>query len=77
MTWPVAGMDDHAIHGPLPELAGLAMIVERHLASAEPGQRIVIRDEFAAGAAFSLVLDVREDGFDPPSAEEGFDETAD
>jgi hypothetical protein len=71
MTWPEPGMDDHAISGPLPELA---LIVEARLTDAEPGERIAIREEFAPTAEFSLILDVREDGFDPPSAEEGFGE---
>ncbi len=69
-------MDDHAIHGPLPKLAELALIVESRLAGAQPGDRIAIREEFAPNAEFSLVLDVREDGFDPPSAEDGFGEMA-
>ena len=69
MTSPKAGMDDHAIHGPLPKLAELALIVETKLLRAIPGDRIPIREEFARDAEFSLILDVREDGFDPASAE--------
>jgi hypothetical protein len=68
MTWPEAGMDDHSIHGPLPKLAELAVIVDSKLAMAKAGDCIVIRDEFSPSAEFSLVLDVREAGFDPPSA---------
>ncbi len=71
MTWPEPGLDDHAIYGPLPKLDDLALIVENRLAGARPGDSITIRDEFAPNAEFSLVLDVRQDGFDPPSAEEG------
>jgi hypothetical protein len=76
MTWAEPGIDDHAIHGPLPKLAELALIVERRLASARPGDRITIRDEFAPNADFSIVLDIREDGFDPPSAEDSLAEGA-
>lgn len=65
MTWPKAGMDDHSIHGPLPKLAELATVVERKLATAKPGDSIVIRDEFSEEGDFSLLLDVREAGFDP------------
>ena len=65
MTWPTAGMDDHSIHGPLPKLAELAEIVERKLATAKPGDSILIREEFCAEGDFSLLLDVREAGFDP------------
>jgi hypothetical protein len=75
MTWPEPGIDDHAIHGPLSKLADLATILENRLVHAKPGDRISIRDEFAPNAEFSLVLDVREDHFDPPSAERDVDET--
>jgi len=68
MTWPEPGIDDHAIFGPLPKLAELADLVERHLNGAESGQQIRIREEFAPLAEFTLVLDVRRDGFDPASA---------
>jgi hypothetical protein len=65
MTWSEPGIDDHAIHGPLPKLAELADLVEHRLESALPGQRLRIREEFAPAAAFALVLDVRDDEFDP------------
>jgi hypothetical protein len=68
MTWPEAGIDDHAIQGPLPKLAELASLVEQRLVDASPGQRLQIRDEFAPGAEFALVFDVRDDSFDPASA---------
>ena len=74
MTWPEAGIDNHAIHGPLPALAELAAIVERRLSAATPGDRISIREEFAPKAEFSIVLDVRDDGFDPSSDEIGFEQ---
>jgi hypothetical protein len=69
MTWPDAGFDGNAIRGSLTGLARLAELVEAKLATAEPGSRIVIRDEFAANSPYSLVLDVRADGFDPASAD--------
>ena len=65
MTWPDAGMDDHAIHGPLPKLAELASLVDSKLTEAKPGDCISIREEFSSESEFSLVLDVREEGFDP------------
>jgi len=73
MTWPEAGIDDHAIQGPLPALAELASIVGRLLSAATPGDRISIREEFAPKAECSLVLDIRDDGFDPASDEIGFE----
>ena len=68
MTWPEAGFDDHAIRGPLTELARLARLIEAKLATARPGSSVLIRDEFAADSPYALVLDLREDGFDPAMA---------
>ncbi|HEX3534883.1 MAG TPA: hypothetical protein VHT23_11725 [Gemmatimonadaceae bacterium] len=69
MTWPDAGFDSHAIRGSLVALAHLAELVEVKLASAEPGLPIVIREEYSPDSPYSLVLDVRADGFDPSSAD--------
>src|SRR5437588_7061443 len=69
MTWPEAGFDDHAIRGPLADLARLAKLVEDKLATARPGSSIPIREEFAAGSPYGLVLNLREDGFDPATAD--------
>ena len=69
MTWSDAGFDSHAIRGSLTALAHLAELVEVKLATAEPGTPILIREEFAADSPYSLVLDVRADGFDPASAD--------
>ncbi len=68
-TWPDAGFDSHAIRGSLVALAHLAELVEVKLATAEPGTPILIREEFAADSPYSLMLDVRADGFDPSSAD--------
>lgn len=69
MTWPKAGFDDRAIPGPLPDLARLAKLIEAKLAAAPPGSSFLIQDEFAADSAYSLVLEVREDEFDPATAD--------
>ena len=69
MTWPDAGFDSHAIRGSLPALTHLAELVEVKLATAEPGSPILIREEFAADSPYTLVLDVRADGFDPASSD--------
>ena len=69
MTWPEAGCDDHSIRGPLTDLAHLANLIEAKLAMAIPGSSVVIREEFAADSPYALVLDVREDGFDPAPAD--------
>jgi hypothetical protein len=69
MTWPDAGFDSHTIRGSLMSLAHLAELVEVKLATAEPGSPILIREEFAANSPYSLMLDVRADGFDPASTD--------
>ena len=65
MTWHDAGMDSHAIRGSLAALTHLAELVEAKLATAQAGEPISIREEFAPESRYSLVLDVRDDGFDP------------
>jgi hypothetical protein len=69
MTWPEPAFDDHAVRGPLPELAQLAQLIESKLAEASPGSLIEIREEFAANSPYSLILDVQRDGFDPAEAD--------
>jgi len=69
MTWPECGIDNNAIRGPVADLARLATLVEAKLATAQPGSAIRIRDEFAADSPYALFLKVREDGFDPASAD--------
>jgi hypothetical protein len=69
MTYPDAGFDSHSIRGSLVALTHLAELIEVKLATAEPGSPIRIREEFAADSPYTLVLDVRADGFDPSSAD--------
>lgn len=69
MTWPDAGFGGNAIRGSLVALAHLAEIIEAKLASAQAGERLRIRDEFAADSPYALLLDVRADGFDPASVD--------
>jgi hypothetical protein len=69
MTWPEAGFDKHAIRGSLPDLKRLAAMVEKKLADANPGDVVRIQNEFAAGSPYALILEVREDSFDPAEAD--------
>jgi hypothetical protein len=69
MTRPDAGFAGNAIRGSLVALTHLAELIEVKLATAEPGLPIRIRAEFAPDSPFTLVLDVRADGFDPASAD--------
>jgi len=69
MTWPEAGLDSHAMRGSLDDLDRLASLVETQLTVAEPGVRLRIREDYAPGSLYSLLLDVRADGFDPAAAD--------
>jgi hypothetical protein len=69
MTWPEAGFDDDSIRGPLADLERLAKLIEAKLAPAHPGSSVLIQEEFAVDSPYALVLDVREDGFDPARAD--------
>jgi len=69
MTYDDAGLTGNSIRGSLTDLDRLASIVETHLAVAEPGTQIRIREEYAADSRYALVLDVRADGFDPSSTD--------
>ncbi|MDB4981104.1 MAG: hypothetical protein JWM82_1856 [Myxococcales bacterium] len=71
MTWPEAGMDDHAIQGPLEELERLADLVAGKLEDLQPGNEVRIKEEFAPSADYALVLELRDDGFDPASMDSG------
>jgi len=64
-----AGFGGSAIRGSLIDLRRLAELVEAKLASAQPGELVRIREEFAADSPYTLVLDVRADGFDPASVD--------
>jgi hypothetical protein len=69
MTYPDAGFDGNAIRGSLDDLTRLAELVETKLASAQAGEPISIREEYAGDSRYTLRLDVRVDGFDPASAD--------
>jgi hypothetical protein len=69
MTWPEAGCDENAIRGPLADLERLAKLIEAKLSVAHAGSSVLIREEFAVDSPYALVLDLREDGFDPATAD--------
>jgi hypothetical protein len=68
MTWPEPGFGN-SIRGSAKALAHLAEIVDAKLASAQPGDQIRIRGEYAGDNTYTLLLDIRPDGFDPASAD--------
>jgi hypothetical protein len=69
MIWPEPGFEVHAIHGSSAELKRLDAIVENRLAVSQAGDSVCIQDEFAANSPYALVLQAREDDFDPANAD--------
>jgi hypothetical protein len=65
MTWPEAGFDNHAIRGTVADLGRLSALIEAKLATTSPGHTIRIQEEFAPDSPYALLLDSREDGYDP------------
>ena len=60
---------DHWIAGTALDLLALATIVEAGLTLGDLGKQVHLRDDYAPEAAYDLVLDIREDDFDPASAD--------
>ena len=57
------------IGGPLMELLRLATLIERSAQANVVGKRIALRANFSPMAPYELILDVRDDAFDPASAD--------
>jgi hypothetical protein len=68
-TWDEPGVDGRSIFGSLPDLARLAALIESKLTPARPGTSVRILHEFAADEAYAVILEVKEDGFDPATAD--------
>jgi hypothetical protein len=64
-----AKIDERGIGGALADFARLAELIDRALDRTMPGSMVVIRDEFAAEGGYSVLLDVKPEGFDPASAD--------
>lgn len=69
MTWREAGIDRDGIYGTRDDLRRLALLIEKRIARADPGTDVLISDDYAP-SDYRLRFSVREDGFDPSSADE-------
>src|SRR5947209_7796084 len=69
MTWPEPGFDGHAIRGSLQDLLRLADLIDTKLDTALAGTSVLIRDEFSINSPYSLILELRDDEFDPSDAD--------
>jgi hypothetical protein len=70
-SWPVPQITDHWIAGPLSTLRDLANVVRSSAATAALGAVFSLRDAFAPGSPYDLVLELRDDGFDPAKEDPG------
>jgi hypothetical protein len=69
MTSSDAGIDAHSIRGSLADLRRLADLVSKALAHAKPGDLVALGGDYVERPSYELLLDVREDNFDPASAD--------
>jgi hypothetical protein len=60
---------DQWIAGPLADFRHLAALIDQSVQPNMVGKRITLRSNFSPMAPYELVLDVREDAFDPASAD--------
>ena len=71
MTWPDAGIDGDSIHGSLDDIARLAQLIRHQLERVRPGDTFRLGKGFAVDCEYDLVLEVKNDGFDPAEADPG------
>jgi hypothetical protein len=70
MTWAEAEITGDAICGTLPDFRRLAAMIGEKLKASSTGGAFTIGDEYAGGSKATLEFEVREEGFDPASADQ-------
>ena len=68
-TWTSSEITDHWIAGPLDKLLELAEVVETRIDTAAVGDEIKLREVFAPASPYELVLEVKDESFDPAVAD--------
>ena len=68
-TWHVPLIDRHWIIGPLPHLIRLSALLSERIDGARVGETLKVREAYAPTSPYELVLDVRDDEFDPARAD--------
>jgi hypothetical protein len=76
MTWNEPGIDAHSIHGTVPQLAKLADLLDEKISMIQTGGRARIREEYAPSSAYALVLERRDDAFDPATLDGNLNDEA-
>jgi len=67
MTWPTPGINEDSIHGPVEDLRHLAAMIAEKVMRMKMGEITKIKSQYAAEAAYAIVLELRADDFDPAS----------
>jgi hypothetical protein len=65
MTWTTPGIDSHSIHGRKEDLQRLADIFLSKLKKTPEGQNFFIGSEYAGVSEYSILVEIKEKGFDP------------
>lgn len=68
-TWTTSEITDHWIAGPLKDIQRLALTVISQLDAVSTGDCIYLRAEFAPLSPYDLVLEVKDDSYDPAKAD--------
>jgi hypothetical protein len=68
-TWSETNISADGIEGTLDDLKRLAQLVEEKLQMISDGSTFILSTEFASNSAAILQFEVREDSFDPASAD--------
>ena len=64
-TWSQPEITNHWIAGPLKDLSSLASLIESVADTSPVGERVSLRRLFAAESPYDLIVEVKDDAFDP------------
>jgi hypothetical protein len=64
-VWERAGIDDESIYGTPADLRRLSRLLEARLSSARAGSDFVLGTDYAPDVEYTLVFEVKDEGFDP------------
>jgi hypothetical protein len=68
-TWHVPEITRQWIAGKLDDLERLSAIISEKASKGTVGDRMLLRQEYAPNSPYELALEIRDDGFDPASAD--------
>ena len=69
MTSEKPSISEQAIEGNLADIDRLADLINKKLENAKPGDSFSVGKEYSEDVEASLIFEVKEEGFDPASAD--------